>query len=108
MTYVSERSEAARQPWSAGAGKTTRKRTVTYADAGVSIDAGEQAVELLKSKVSRTWRSEVVGDLGDIVHAAAQKYDFASVFVGEIHDLLQTMNGGTEAGNHQAARRPDE
>ena len=45
MTYVSERSEAARQPWSANAGKTTRKRTVTYADAGVSIDAGEQAVE---------------------------------------------------------------
>ena len=64
MTYVSERSEAARQPWSANAGKTTRKRTVTYADAGVSIHAGEQAVELLKTKVSRTWRSEVVGDLG--------------------------------------------
>jgi phosphoribosylformylglycinamidine cyclo-ligase len=64
VTYVSERSEAARQPWSANAGKTTRKRTVTYADAGVSIDAGEQAVELLKSKVSRTWRHEVVGDLG--------------------------------------------
>jgi phosphoribosylformylglycinamidine cyclo-ligase len=64
VTYVSERSEAARQPWSANAGKTTRKRTVTYADAGVSIDAGEQAVELLKSKVSRTWRPEVVGDLG--------------------------------------------
>ena len=64
MTYVSERSEAARQPWSANAGKTTRKRTVTYADAGVSIDAGEQAVALLKSKVSRTWRHEVVGDLG--------------------------------------------
>ena len=64
MTHVSERSEAARQPWSANAGKTTRKRTVTYADAGVSIDAGEQAVELLKSKVSRTWRREVVSDLG--------------------------------------------
>ena len=64
VTYVSERSEAARQPWNASAGKTTRKRTVTYADAGVSIDAGEQAVELLKSKVSRTWRHEVVGDLG--------------------------------------------
>jgi len=64
VTYVSERSEAARQPWSANAGKTTRKRTVTYADAGVSIEAGEQAVEMLKSKVSRTWRPEVVGDLG--------------------------------------------
>jgi phosphoribosylformylglycinamidine cyclo-ligase len=39
-------------------------RTVTYADAGVSIHAGEDAVELLKSKVQRTWRPEVVGDIG--------------------------------------------
>jgi phosphoribosylformylglycinamidine cyclo-ligase len=37
---------------------------VTYADAGVSIHAGEPAVELLKSKVHRTWRPEVMGDLG--------------------------------------------
>jgi phosphoribosylformylglycinamidine cyclo-ligase len=64
VTYVSERSQAARRPWSAGSGSNTRKRSVTYADAGVSIDAGEQAVELLKSKVSRTWRPEVMGDLG--------------------------------------------
>jgi phosphoribosylformylglycinamidine cyclo-ligase len=40
------------------------RRTVTYADAGVSIQAGDQAVELLKSKVARTWRPEVVGDIG--------------------------------------------
>jgi phosphoribosylformylglycinamidine cyclo-ligase len=40
------------------------RRTVTYADAGVSIHAGEEAVELLKSKVHRTWRPEVVGDIG--------------------------------------------
>ena len=32
------------------------RRTVTYADAGVSIHAGEEAVELLKTKVHRTWR----------------------------------------------------
>jgi phosphoribosylformylglycinamidine cyclo-ligase len=37
---------------------------VTYADAGVSIHAGEQAVELLKTKVHRTWRPEVIGDIG--------------------------------------------
>jgi len=37
---------------------------VTYADAGVSIHAGEEAVQLLKSKVHRTWRPEVVGDIG--------------------------------------------
>ncbi|PRY27056.1 phosphoribosylformylglycinamidine cyclo-ligase [Pseudosporangium ferrugineum] len=72
MTHVSERSSAGsngaegadRQPWSAGAGRPGRKRTVTYADAGVSIHAGERAVELLKSKVKKTTRPEVMGDLG--------------------------------------------
>ncbi|BCJ53100.1 phosphoribosylformylglycinamidine cyclo-ligase [Actinoplanes sp. NBRC 14428] len=72
MTHVSERSSAGsngaegadRQLWSAGAGRPGRKRTVTYADAGVSIHAGERAVELLKSKVKKTTRPEVMGDLG--------------------------------------------
>jgi phosphoribosylformylglycinamidine cyclo-ligase len=41
-----------------------RKRSVTYAEAGVSIEAGDRAVELLKSKVKRTTRPEVMGDLG--------------------------------------------
>ncbi|MEU5903676.1 phosphoribosylformylglycinamidine cyclo-ligase [Micromonospora sp. NPDC047527] len=73
MTHVSERSGAGssptgaggdRQPWTAGAGRQTRKRSVSYADAGVSIDAGDRAVELLKSKVRQTRRPEVLGDLG--------------------------------------------
>jgi phosphoribosylformylglycinamidine cyclo-ligase len=72
VTHVSERGSAGasgadgadRQPWTAGAGRTSRKRTVTYADAGVSIHAGERAVELLKSKVKKTTRPEVMGDLG--------------------------------------------
>ncbi|OJF10689.1 phosphoribosylformylglycinamidine cyclo-ligase [Couchioplanes caeruleus] len=72
MTHVSERSSAGsngaeggdRQPWSAGSSRSVRKRTVTYADAGVSIHAGERAVELLKSKVKKTTRPEVMGDLG--------------------------------------------
>jgi phosphoribosylformylglycinamidine cyclo-ligase len=55
--------KADKQPWSAGS-NGRRRRTVTYADAGVSIHAGEQAVELLKGKVHRTWRPEVVGDIG--------------------------------------------
>ncbi|MEV4705546.1 phosphoribosylformylglycinamidine cyclo-ligase [Actinoplanes sp. NPDC049316] len=71
MTHVSERNSAGsngaegadRQPWSAGSGRS-RKRTVTYADAGVSIHAGDRAVELLKSKVKKTSRPEVMGDLG--------------------------------------------
>ena len=72
MTHVSERSSAGssdsegadRQPWTAGAGRGGRKRTITYADAGVSIQAGDRAVELLKSKVKKTTRPEVMGDLG--------------------------------------------
>ena len=72
MTHVSERNSAGsndaegadRKPWVAGGGRGARKRTVTYADAGVSIHAGERAVELLKTKVKKTNRPEVMGDLG--------------------------------------------
>jgi phosphoribosylformylglycinamidine cyclo-ligase len=85
VTHVSERSGAGasgadgagRQPWTAGTGRTARKRTVTYADAGVSIHAGERAVELLKSKVKKTTRPEVMGDLGGfagLFRLAADKY----------------------------------
>ncbi|GAA0536486.1 phosphoribosylformylglycinamidine cyclo-ligase [Paractinoplanes ferrugineus] len=71
MTHVSERNSAGsngaegdRRPWTAGAGRGARKRSVTYAEAGVSIEAGDRAVELLKSKVKKTTRPEVMGDLG--------------------------------------------
>ena len=72
MTHVSERSGAGssptgaggdRQPWTAGTSRT-RANAGPYADAGVSIDAGDRAVELLKSKVQQTRRPEVLGDLG--------------------------------------------
>ncbi len=36
----------------------------TYADAGVSIDAGEEAVQRIKSHVRSTFRPEVIGDIG--------------------------------------------
>ena len=36
----------------------------TYAGAGVSIDAGEEAVERIKSHVRSTFRPEVIGDIG--------------------------------------------
>jgi phosphoribosylformylglycinamidine cyclo-ligase len=71
VTHVSERNSAGasgaegadRQTWTSG-GRARSKRAVTYAEAGVSIDAGERAVELLKSKVKKTTRPEVMGDLG--------------------------------------------
>ena len=59
--HVGGRQGAGRKPWEAG---TARRRTATYAEAGVSIQAGDRAVELLKSKVQRTWRPEVIGDIG--------------------------------------------
>ncbi|MBW8825384.1 MAG: phosphoribosylformylglycinamidine cyclo-ligase [Acidobacteria bacterium] len=36
----------------------------TYEGAGVSIDAGEQAVRRIKDKVRSTYRPEVIGDIG--------------------------------------------
>ena len=40
------------------------KKSITYADAGVNIDAGNKAVELMKDSVRATYRPEVIGDLG--------------------------------------------
>ena len=37
---------------------------INYSDAGVDVDAGERAVELMRASVARTMRSEVVGGLG--------------------------------------------
>jgi phosphoribosylformylglycinamidine cyclo-ligase len=74
VTHVTERTDSAEgsggkkgtgsKPWNGGRGRSRRQRTVTYADAGVSIHAGEQAVERLKSHVHRTQRPEVLGSLG--------------------------------------------
>ena len=43
------------------------KKQMTYADAGVDIDAGNRAVELMKESVRATYRPEVIGDLGGFV-----------------------------------------
>lgn len=37
---------------------------LTYRDAGVDIDAGNKAVDLMKKHVRSTYRSEVLGDIG--------------------------------------------
>lgn len=42
----------------------TEKKQITYRDAGVDIDAGNKAVELMKASVRATYRQEVMGDLG--------------------------------------------
>jgi phosphoribosylformylglycinamidine cyclo-ligase len=50
-------------PWHSGSGRG-RKRGANYAEAGVNIEAGDKAVELMKSKVHKTFRPEVVGGIG--------------------------------------------
>ena len=44
--------------------KENAKESLTYAAAGVDIDAGNKAVELMKDSVKATYRPEVLGDLG--------------------------------------------
>ncbi len=39
-------------------------KELTYKDAGVDIDAGNQAVDLMKKYVKATYRPEVLGDIG--------------------------------------------
>lgn len=39
-------------------------KPITYKDAGVDIEAGNEAVKLMKKHVKSTWRPEVLGDLG--------------------------------------------
>jgi phosphoribosylformylglycinamidine cyclo-ligase len=54
---------------------------LTYADAGVNIDAGNKAVELMKDSVKATYRPEVLGDLGG----------FGGLFSLQSHGLKQPI-----------------
>ena len=49
---------------------------LTYKDSGVDIDAGNKVVQLIKNAVRKTYRPEVLGDLGGFGGLfALQKYD---------------------------------
>lgn len=50
--------------WGAVKMSGDEKKKLTYADAGVNIDAGNEAVELMKASVQSTYRPEVIGDIG--------------------------------------------
>jgi phosphoribosylformylglycinamidine cyclo-ligase len=54
---------ASEQP-ARGAAEQTALSNATYAEAGVDIAAGEEAVERIKSHVRSTFRPEVIGDIG--------------------------------------------
>ena len=75
----------------------------SYEDAGVSISAGEEAVERIKAKVRSTFRPEVIGDIGG----------FGGLFAFAQHRythpvLVSSTDGvGTKALVAQAAGRFD-
>ena len=62
---------------------------ITYAQAGVDTEAGDRAVELMKSSVARATRPEVVGGLGGF----AGLFD-ASALQGMSRPLLTTSTDG--------------
>ena len=61
----------------------------TYKDAGVDIDAGDRAVELMKASIAKATRSEVVGGIGGF----AGLFD-ASVMKSMQRPLLATSTDG--------------
>ncbi|MDO5699200.1 MAG: phosphoribosylformylglycinamidine cyclo-ligase [Dermatophilus congolensis] len=62
---------------------------ITYASAGVDVDAGDRAVELLKASAARATRPEVLGGLGGF----AGMFD-ASALTGMRRPVLTTSTDG--------------
>jgi len=58
-------------------GENKSGKPITYRDAGVDIDAGNRAVDLIREQVRATWRPEVltdIGTFGGMFALAAGKY----------------------------------
>ncbi|AKU15586.1 phosphoribosylformylglycinamidine cyclo-ligase [Luteipulveratus mongoliensis] len=77
---------------------------ITYAEAGVDVEAGDKAVELMKESVRRAQRPEVMGGLGGF----AGLFD-ASVLARLAHPVLATSTDGvgTKVAVAQAMDRHD-
>ncbi len=77
---------------------------MTYAGAGVDVEAGDTAVELMKASVRRAQRPEVLGDLGGF----AGMFD-ASALRGMTRPVLATSTDGvgTKVAIAQALDRHD-
>lgn len=67
----------------------TRPGGLTYAAAGVDVEAGDRAVELMKASVARTHGPQVLGGVGGF----AGLYD-ASALIGYRRPLLATSTDG--------------
>jgi phosphoribosylformylglycinamidine cyclo-ligase len=66
MTNSADRDalDALKLPHGHTAARSGRPLGASYKESGVDIEAGERAVELMRSKVARARRPEVLGDLG--------------------------------------------
>jgi len=73
----------------AGAGRIAGGAGLSYARAGVDIEAGERAVDLIRAAVARTARPEVVGGIGGF----AGLFD-ASLLTGYRRPLLASATDG--------------
>ncbi len=77
----------------------TARQPTSYADAGVNIEAGDRAVELMRSAVARTGRPEVIGGIGGF----AGLFD-ASALRSYTRPLLATSTDGVGTKVAVAAR----
>ena len=68
---------------------TQHNEPITYAGAGVDVEAGDKAVELMKASVKQAQRPEVLGGLGGF----AGLFD-ASVLARMEHPILATSTDG--------------
>ncbi len=83
---------------------TEQPTSITYAGAGVDVEAGDKAVELMKASVRRATRPEVLGGLGGF----AGMFD-ASALKSFDHPVLATSTDGvgTKVAIAQALGRHD-
>ena len=80
---VTQPQQGGRPPWTPGTARSA------YAAAGVDIEAGDRAVELMRTWVAKTRRPEVLGGLGGF----AGFFD-ASALRGMEHPVLATSTDG--------------
>ena len=83
---------------------TEQPTSITYAEAGVDVEAGDKAVELMKASVRRATRPEVLGGLGGF----AGMFD-ASAIARMARPVLATSTDGvgTKVAIAQALDRHD-
>ncbi len=82
----------------------TQRTPITYAAAGVDVEAGDRAVELMKDSVRRATRPEVLGGLGGF----AGMFDASGLTAYERPVLATSTDGvGTKVAIAQALDRHD-